>query len=394
MPDERPALRRASKGSIGPGGHGGASDLIMRRIAEKGPIPFAEFMEMALYAPGEGYYSSGRKTWGPEGDYITSIDVSPAFARALARQILEFWELLGSPSSFELIEAGAGRGWLTFGILDHIRGASPAMHKALHASLVEQGGAHGDVRDNVTWHSSIDEIRPVEAGCIISNELIDAFPVHRVEFSGGVLHELYVDCVDSGFFESAGPLSDDALGEYFQRAGVEPFEGMKTEVNLEAARWVKKAASILGRGFVLTIDYGVPARELYSPERKGGSLHCHFRHTLNDNPFVNVGEQDITAHVDFTTLALSGRATGLELTGFTTQKNFLLGLGILEELKEPASLGTEGMEEVNFNRAIGALISPGGMGDTFKVMVQHKGVAKPSVRGFSFKDMTRSLCLP
>lgn len=390
MPEARPPIGRAT----GRQDQSGAPEAIIRRIEEKGPVTFAEFMGLALYSPGVGYYSSGRKTWGPEGDYITSIDVSPAFARALARQVVEFWELLGSPASFELIEAGAGRGWLALGILDYIRGSSPAMYRALHASLIERGGAHGDVPGNVTWQSSIDGIGPVEAGCIISNELIDAFPVHRVEFRGGALHELYVDYNGTGFCELAGPLSDAALEGYFSRAGVEPFEGMKAEVNLEAGRWMKKASALLGRGFVLTIDYGVPARELYSPERAGGSLHCHFRHTLNDNPFVNVGEQDITAHVDFTTVALEGREAGLELTGFTTQKNFLLGLGILEELKEPASFGAGAMEEVNFNRAIGALISPGGMGDTFKVMVQHKGVAGPRLKGFSFKDMARSLCLP
>lgn len=391
MPDERPAFRRAAKASQ-QASRGALA--IMRRIAEKGPMTFAGFMAAALYEPGLGYYSSGRKTWGPGGDYITSLDVSPAFARALARQVIEFWELLGSPPSFELIEAGAGRGWLAMGVIDYIKDSSPAMYRALRARLVEQGGAHNGAPDKASWHRSIEELGPIEAGCIISNELIDAFPVHRVEYVGGQFNELYVDCDGGVFFEKAGPLSDNALGEYFRKAGIEPFEGLKTEVNLEAGRWIKKAAALLGRGFVLTIDYGAPARELYSPERKGGSLHCHFRHTLNDDPFANIGEQDMTAHVDFTTLALSGKEAGLELTGFTTQKNFLLGLGILEELREPASLGAEGMEEVNFNRAIGALISPGGMGDTFKVMVQHKGMERPRLRGFSFKDMARSLCLP
>lgn len=388
MPESRCGESRAGQTRQSP-----ASDLA-RRIAESGPIPFAVFMEAALYAPEGGYYTSGRQTWGPQGDYITSLDVSPVFARTLGRQLAECWELLGSPSSFELIEAGAGRGWLSMGMLEYVKGACPGLYDALTVKLVELGGPPaGDMPEKVSWHRSLDELKPALAAFLISNELIDSFPVHRVKFNGGGLKELYVDFDGESFFEKEGPLSDPALAGYFNRAGVEPFEGMTTEVNLEAGRWMRKASALFSRGFAVTIDYGAPARELYSPERRG-SLHCHFRHTLNDNPFANIGEQDMTTHVDFTTLAMEGIDAGLSVTGFTTQKNFLLGLGILEELKTPASLGVEGVDEVNFNRALGALISPGGMGDTFKVLVAHKGIERPRLRGFSFKDMTRSLKLP
>ncbi len=136
----------------------------------------------------------------------------------------------------------------------------------------------------------------------------------------------------------------------------------------------------------MTIDYGLPARELYSPER-GPTLMCHRRHTVNTNPYVNIGSQDITTHVDFTGLVKSGASAGLELTGFTTQKNFLLGLGILEELSPATELGIGDAGKVSHNRAIAELIMPGGMGDTFKVLVQHKGIQAPSLKGFSFKDM-------
>lgn len=373
---------------------GSVAEELARRLTVGGPVPFTEFMEAVLYAPEGGYYTSGRQTWGPEGDYITSVDVSPVFARTLARQAMECWETLGSPASFELVEAGAGRGWLSMGMLDHVKTSCPALYDALTVKLVEVGGPPaGQSHEKVSWHRSLDELEPVDAAFIVTNELIDSFAVHRVRYAGGELKELYVGFDGSSFFEKEGPLSDDALARYFERAGVAPFEGMTTEVNLEAGRWMKRASALFSRGFAVTIDYGSAARELYSPERRG-SLHCHFRHTLNDNPFANIGEQDITTHVDFTTLALDSIACGLQVTGFTTQKNFLLGLGILEELKTPASLGVDGMEEVNHNRAIGALIAPGGMGDTFKVLVCHKGVEGPRLKGFSFKDMTRSLCLP
>jgi SAM-dependent MidA family methyltransferase len=387
MPDGNPAGNRT-----GPKGRCGspARDLIIRLISENGAIPFTSFMEAALYAPDGGYYTSGRLPWGPGGDYITSVDVSPVFARTLAKEVIECWEVLGSPSSFELIEAGAGRGLLSLGILEHIRGASPGLYAAMTVRLVELGGAPDESPEKVFWHKSLDEIEPVDAAFVISNELMDSFPVHRVKFTGGELKELYVDYDGASFFEKEGPLSDGALAGYFQRAGIAPFEGMTTEVNLESGKWMKKAAALFSRGFAATIDYGTAARELYSSDRRG-SLHCHYRHTLNDNPFLNIGEQDITAHVDFTTLALETIDSGLSITGFTTQKNFLLGLGILDELKTPASLGLEGVGEVNFNRAIGALISPGGMGDIFKVLIAHKGVERPRLKGFSFKDMTRSL---
>lgn len=374
---------------------GPVAGTIARRIAEAGPISFRDFMEAALYSAGRGYYTSGRKTWGPGGDYITSLDVSPLFAGTLARQLIECWELLGSPSPFEVIEAGAGRGWLSMGMLDHVRQACPDLHEALRFSLVEVGGTpEGALGGKLRWAGSLDELEPSSSAFVISNELIDSFPVHRVVFTGGGLKELYVGFDGSSFFETEGPLSDPALEGYFERAGVAPFEGMRTEVNLEAGRWVRKVSGLFERGFVVTIDYGSAARELYSPERNGGSLHCHFRHTLNDNPFANVGEQDMTTHVDFTTLALDFAATGMEITGFTTQKNFLLGLGILEALRTPSSLGVEGALDVNHNRAIGALIAPGGMGDTFKVLAAHKGIERPGLKGFSFRDMTRSLGLP
>jgi len=378
----------------GPPQAGPARELIVRLISQDGPMSFASFMETALYAPGVGYYTSGKEAWGPGGDYITSLDVSPVFARALAREVEECWGLMGRPSNFELIEAGAGRGWLSYAILDYAKDASPDLYDALNVRCVERSGSPaGAGREKVSWHRGLDELEPAEAAFVISNELIDSLPVHRVLFSGGELKELFVDFDGERFFERPGPLSTEALSAYFNRAGVEPFEGMRTEVNLSSGTWVRQASALFSRGFVVTIDYGAPARELYSAER-GSSLHCHFRHRLNDNPFVNVGDQDITAHVDFTSFALDSVDAGLSVTGFTTQKNFLLGLGVLEELRAPSSLGVDGVEAVNFNRAVGQLISPGGMGDIFKVIVCHKGVERPRLRGFSFKDMTRSLCLP
>src|SRR3972149_2704821 len=352
-----------------PGEPGALVDGIVSVIRKDGPITFERFMETALYAPGKGYYTSGRDTWGKSGDYITSIDVSAAFARTIARQLCEMWAALGEPASFVLVEAGAGRGWLTKGIEESIGNISPGLSEAIRFVLVEKNPALREPpTEKKSWFSDIGEVPPVQSGCILSNDLIDSFPVHKVVFTEASLKEVYVGH-DSGFVETIGPLSNPEIESYFSSVGIEPFEGMETEVNLHAIKWIEKAAGLFEKGFVITIDYGFPARELYAPERKG-TLVCHFRHTLNEDPYANIG--------------------GQELTGFTTQKNFLLGLGVLEELKAPQG-SMPVADEIAHNRAIARLITPGGMGDVFSVLIQHKGIGKPVLSGFSFKDLSKRL---
>ena len=368
---------------------GALVDGIVSVIRKDGPITFEQFMEMALYAPGKGYYTSGRDTWGKSGDYITSIDVSAAFARTIARQLCEMWAALGEPAPFVLVEAGAGRGWLTKGIEESIGNISPGLSEAIRFVLVEKNPALREPpTEKKSWFSDIGEVPPFQSGCILSNELIDSFPVHKVVFTEASLKEVYVGH-DSGFVETIGPLSNPEIESYFSSVGIEPFEGMETEVNLHAIKWIEKAAGLFEKGFVITIDYGFPARELYAPERKG-TLVCHFRHTLNEDPYANIGEQDMTTHADFTALVNFGKKAGLELTGFTTQKNFLLGLGVLEELKAPQG-SMPVADEIAHNRAIARLITPGGMGDVFSVLIQHKGIGKPVLSGFSFKDLLKRL---
>lgn len=364
---------------------------IIRRIKEKGPIPFSEFMETALYWNEGGYYTRGTGVWGGKGDYITSLDMGPLFARTLARELSEMWRVCGSPNEFTLVEAGAGRGWLSKEILSCVRDKYPGFYSALRVRLVERNlNLHEPRTDKVSWRSSLEEVPKVLAGCILSNELIDSFPVHRVEFSEGELKEVYTAIDDSMLTDFPGPLSSERIREYFNEAGVTMTEGQITEANLEALDWIKKAGALLEKGFVVTIDYGLPARELYAPERRG-TLLCHYRHKLNDNPYLNVGEQDITTHVDFSSLVTEGRKAGLELTGFTTQKNFLLGAGILDELQDLSSEATE-HERITQGQAVKELVMPGGMGDTFKVLVQHKGLPeKPVLSCFSFRDMSSYL---
>ncbi len=372
----------------------GAYCEITRRIAAFGPMTFAEFMGLALYWHDGGYYASSGPRWGASGDYITSIDVSPVFSRTIAKQVEEVWRILGRPSGFELIEAGAGRGWLSIGVLDALARINPVLRRTMKTRLVERNPRGQKVSiEGATWHETVKELTPVENAMIVSNELVDSLPVHIVEYNNGMFLEVRVDHDGHSFREVLMEPSTPALEKYFVDSGITLANGQRAEVNLIALDWLRAASGLMQRGFIATIDYGLPARELYAHERRGGTLHCHYKHKMHDNPYQHVGGQDITSFVDFTALARTGSSVGLEVTGFTTQKNFLLGLGILDATLAPEDVNLENYAKIRHNQLIKELIMPGGMGDTFKVLVQHKGINNPRPRlaGFSFKDMKEAL---
>jgi SAM-dependent MidA family methyltransferase len=364
---------------------------ITERIRGKGPITFAEFMEVALYRPEGGYYTKERSRWGGSGDYVTNLDISPVFARVLARQIHEMWLSLGSPGAFDLVEAGAGRGSLAKGILDTFEELYPDLNRSVRATLLEKNPyLREPPSGRVRWLEDLEELEGPVTGCILSNELMDALPFHRVT-QGDTLRELYVG-LDNGdrLVDVEGEPSTDELPGYFDALKIRLNSGQKAEVGLKARHWIQRAGRLMDRGFVMTIDYGMPARELYSPGR-GGTLMCHYRHTMNDDPYRATGSQDITAHVDFTTLKRAGEDVGLETTGFTLQSYFLLGLGVVEELRQVGEKALNDYEAIKHNQGIKELIIPGGVGDTFKVLVQHKGLKEPSLSGFAFKNMKEYL---
>ena len=371
-------------------GHTDLISEIKKQIEKKGRITFAEFMDIALYWPGKGYYTSENVRWGKDGDYLTSIDVSPVFGRLLAYQINEMWQNLGSPPQFSIIEVGAGREELSFHIRDTIKKLFPEFYKAADFQLVDVNPIHiQKLEERTSFHSSIEDIKPGITGCIISNELIDAFPVHRVVEMDG-LKEIYVGYEDAGFMEIRGELSTSGLNDYLEKIGIKLEQGQKAEINLKALDWIKSIGALLERGFVITIDYGLPARELFRHNRNGNLL-CYYRHTMNNNPFHQIGYQDITAKVDFTSLAATGRDAGLEVTGFTTQFYFFMGIGALGEFKEVEELNMGNLDAFQWNQGIKELMLPGGMGDDFKVLIQHKDVEAPLLKGFSFKDLKYTL---
>ncbi|MBI5683032.1 MAG: SAM-dependent methyltransferase [Deltaproteobacteria bacterium] len=363
--------------------------IIQDKILEKGMISFRDFMEMSLYEPHLGYYTSDREVWGKKGDYLTSPALHPIFGKLICRQLFEIWGVLGKPPEFTIIEAGSGSAALLKEIIECSESFSSEFYKSINPVIVDINLVGKQKNSSQSsWYSSLNEVRSLVTGCIISNELIDAFPVHIVTNDNGILKEVYVTLDNDGFTEVLDTPSDPAITEYLK--GIITINGQRIEVNLEAVRYIKTAADILEKGFVITIDYGLPAKEFYETFRNGGLL-CYYKHKINDNPYTRIGCQDITSHVDWTGLARYGKEAGLDVTGFTTQFYFLMALGILEEFKTIEDLSIKGAPQLEWNQKLKELLMPGGMGSTFKVLIQHKGIETPNLTGFSYRNFKDNL---
>ncbi len=352
-------------------------------------------MELALYHPQFGYYmrqpdSAGYENVGWSGDFYTSSDVHPILGRAVAAQARQMDELLGCPTPFTIVEMGAGKGSLARDCLAAIHAEQDGFASRVRYVLIDRSPAMRELqRQNlapwlnkpglVSWMERLDGLALQSVtGLFFSNELIDAFPVHRIHVTDGQAEELCVDYRDGRFVDCLKPLSTAALAQYLQQLNTTSLEGYRTEVNLHAMDWMEQVARRMDRGFVLTIDYGHTTQDLYEPERKDGTFLCYFQQRTNEDPLIRVGEQDMTAHVDFSSLAAVGETQGLHVTGFTNQMSFLMGLGA-EEM-----IGKLEPESPEFYAAI-QLLKPDGMGSTFKVLVQHKGVSRPELDGLKFK---------
>jgi SAM-dependent MidA family methyltransferase len=385
-------------------GHPELIAAISSEIIRNGPIPFVRFMELALYHPQFGYYmrqpnGEGHERIGWSGDFYTSSDVYPILGRALAVQARQMDELVGRPTPFTIVEMGAGKGFSARDCLAAIHAEQDDFASRVRYVLIERSPAMRELqRQNlapwlskqglVTWVDGLDGLGPQSVtGLFLSNELIDAFPVHRIQVTAERTEELCVDYRDGRFVDCLKPLSTAALAQYLQELDTTWPEGYRTEVNIQAMDWMEQVARRMDRGFVLTIDYGHTAQDLYGPERKDGTFLCYFQQQTNEDPFIRVGEQDMTAHVDFSSLAAVGEKQGLHVTGFTNQMSFLMGLGVEEMIRE---LEQESQEL----RAAIHLLKPNGMGSTFKVLVQHKGISRPELDGLKFKPYFGSALAP
>ena len=365
------------------------AELLADRISRFGLLTFADYMRECLYHPVHGYYSKAESK--RFADYYTSVDVHPIFARLLARQFAEMWENLGRPAEFTLVEAGAGVGRFAGHVLGFCEAKLPAFYDVLRYVAVERSGAR---REQSTIHSkrhaamghfsaSAEVPAHIAAGCFFSNELVDALPAHRVVMVGGTMKEIFVGFHDGRFVDVVASLSTCAITEYFSAQGITLCEGQHAEAGLEACDWITEIGRRLERGYALTIDYGHPAAELFDERHMRGTLLAYQNHRVSEDFYASPGEQDLTAHVNFTALESWGKRSGLETAGFTSQTAFLLALG---QGNEFADLYDEGQTEAERTKArlqLKTLIHPEGMGERFQVLIQRKGLLPAPLTGLA-----------
>jgi SAM-dependent MidA family methyltransferase len=369
------------------------SQKLQRVIREEidqagGQIPFARFMELALYAPGLGYYMAGQHKLGAAGDFITAPELSPLFARCLSRQCQQILELLGSG---DILEFGAGSGQMAADLLEELnrRDSLPAHYFILELSAElrqrQQTTLRHQVPHLISKISWLERLPERIQGVVLANEVCDAMPVHCFQLEASHSGERYVSCEGDTFVWRKGPFTHFRLEERIAqiRGLLDKVEYYDSEINLAMESWITEIASRLQAGAVLVIDYGFPRQEYYHPERATGTLLCHYRHRAHGDPFLWPGLQDITAHIDFTALAEAGDTAGLKVAGYCAQADFLLACG-LDQLAA-VELAAEEQAALHARNQIKRLLLPHEMGELFKVLALSRGIEKPLL-GFKLRD--------
>jgi SAM-dependent MidA family methyltransferase len=381
---------------------------LIDRIRSDGPMTFETFMEMALYDPEYGFYASGRLRIGREGDFYTSSHLHPVFGAIAAKQMMEMWTVMEKPKRFTILEMGAGEGYMCKDILSWLqrpenvsytsgsegRNTGLDFYDRIRYVIVEQNPRQMqrqkehlvDYYGKVSWVADVRDAGSM-MGCIFSNELLDAFPVHRVRMED-TLKEIFISHDGHAFREESYPLSTEELAQYFADTGVTLDSGHTTEVNLRIKSWLSAIDAVLLTGFVFTIDYGHPAEEYYCEDRNRGTLMCYHRHQLCEDIFAHIGEQDITTHVDFSCLKRWGVEMGFQPVGYCSQGTFLLANGIDREIARLAETSPDYLFEL---ARIKKLFMPQGLGESHKVMIQYKGSDVPKLTGFSIRNQLRAL---
>ncbi len=382
-------------------------NLISQRIKEypQQRITFADYMDWVLYEPKLGYYATNAVQIGVQGDFFTAPHLGPDFGELLAEQFHQMWQLLDCPTQFALVEMGAGQGLIAMDVLRYLQrraqgNASYAdFYAALEYIIVEKAAAliaeqkhhlqpFRDDPRKLRWLTLEDLPSGSITGCLFSNELVDALPVHQFVLQGGELQEVYVVPVEDAakgptegqhvFQEIYAPPSTPKLAEYLDWLGIDRTqfpEGYRSEINLMALDWLRESAGKLNQGYVLTIDYGYSADRYYSPARQQGTLQCYRNHASHSDPYYSVGQQDITSHVNFTALERYGEELGLKTIGQTQQGLFLMALGLGDRLvtnnntPDVAQLS----DVIRRREAIHSLMNPMGLGG-FQVLIQYRGV--------------------
>ncbi|MBB2147668.1 class I SAM-dependent methyltransferase [Pedobacter gandavensis] len=350
----------------------GLHTLIKNKISRNGAISFCDYMEMCLYHPKFGYYNTEGMKIGKQGDYYTSAYLSTAFGAMIAKRMLEIWLKLGK-GPFTIVEYGAGTGKLAADILAALQ-AHPELYEQLRYCIIERSPMMVSLekerlQEKVEWHNDIAEIKGIR-GCVLSNELLDNFSVHRVIMQEQLM-EVFVDHCH-GFKEVLRPASP-ALTDYFSSLNIVLPKDFQTEINLQAISWIKEVAMSMTQGYVMTIDYGDRSPEIYKSSRSAGTLCCYRNHTVNDDYYAFIGEQDITAHVNFSALSYWGQKYGLNEVVLTSQGEFLLQMGfnnwVMNAFSQEKDVATAAQKIAMLRHALVM-----DMGCKFKMLFQEKGM--------------------
>ena len=352
-------------------------------------ISFYEYMQLALYHPEEGYYCRARNKIGKAGDFYTSVSVGSVFGEVLAHSFAEMIEGQSGHKPWYLVEFGGGTGDLTYQILSEWEQSFPQLVEEVQVILIEKSPFHRQLQQDKlegfkvqwfeSWESVGEQLGSIN-GVVFSNELVDAFPIWLLEYQNQTWKEVRVgwEPGKDQLVETLEDISSPELLDYIQREEkyIPKINGYRIEVNLDAQKWLKSVIKGLDQGYLITIDYGYKREELYLPQRKRGTLLCYHQHLTSEDPLETPGDKDITTHVHFSLLMEEGSELGLHNLGYFTQRQYLMNGGILQRLQEHQE--TDPFHGLNSkrNRAIRQLIMPGGMGDTFKVLVQAKGSVK------------------
>jgi SAM-dependent MidA family methyltransferase len=362
-------------------------ERIFEEIRRNGPIPFSRYMELCLYEPQLGFYEREQEIFGKAGDFYTSSDVHAVFGRLLARQFEEMWRALGSPARVEVIELGPGRGFFARDVLDWSAKKFPEFFQALHYRLVERSAAlRGRLVERLKealaeGKASIsDDLAPPASGnaILFANEFLDALPVEVVADRG----LLNVALRDGSLAETFAPVPGE-VQDYLDRYAVTLEEGERIEAGLAAMEWMKRLANAVPRGFVVVVDYGYRREELLAGRHRGTVVAAR-QHQLSRNPYEAPGEQDLTAHVNFSAVSAAGESAGLQTLGLVTQSQFLMGIGEANQFADAFEDCRLPQEQAKVALQLKHLVTPAGMGENFQVLVMGRGAAVAGLSGLKF----------
>ncbi len=355
-------------------------------IDKNGPISFKNFMEMALYYPHYGYYRKEVFPVGRLGDFVTSPHTNEIFGALIAKQLLQMKDILGT-DTFVVVEMGAGAGYMALDILRFLE--KTGNDKFFKYIIVEPFENNVSIQreilnewiTKIKWVSSLSDLKEVK-GCFLSNELVDAFPVHLIQKEDAIWKELFLKKGRDGFEEVFFDIKNDELKWYCEKWLKNLPDGYRTEINLEIKNWITEISKALKSGYVITIDYGHTRKEYFNPARNKGTLLTYFRQQVSEDIYADPGKKDITAHVNFSDIHYWGTKASFKTVGYTSQCFFLAGQDIEEVIKVLENGKIDPFSPKN--SALKSLLLPQGMGDSHKVLVQSKGVEETELNGFKF----------